>query len=141
MMLIDRLGRRSLLLIGSVGTAIALAGVALVYSLSGYENFLLPLLVVYISFFAVSQGAVIWVYLSEIFPTSVRSRGQALGSATHWIWAAILSGSFKWVADSFDKALPFWFFAAMMLLQFVVVLKFFPETKGKSLETIQGEMV
>jgi MFS family permease len=141
MFLIDRLGRRSLLLIGSVGTAIALAGVALIYSIPGYESYLLALLIIYIVFFAISQGAVIWVYLSEIFPTSVRSRGQALGSATHWIWAAVLSGSFKWVADSFDKALPFWFFSAMMVLQLVVVLKFFPETKGKSLEQIQGEMV
>lgn len=140
MFLIDRLGRRSLLLVGSLGTAFALVGVAFTYAAPGHEHYLLPLLIVYIAFFAISQGAVIWVYLSEIFPTSVRSRGQALGSATHWIWAAVLSGSFKWVADSFDKALPFWFFAAMMLLQFIAVWRFFPETKGKSLEAIQDEL-
>ncbi len=140
MVLIDRLGRRTLLLIGSVGTASALAGIALIYVYPGYEQFLLLLLIIYISFFAISQGAVIWVYLSEIFPTPVRARGQALGSATHWIWAAILSGSFKWIADSFDKALPFWFFAAMMALQFFVVWKVFPETGGKSLEEIEADM-
>lgn len=137
MTLIDRVGRRTLLLIGAAGTSVALAGVAGVYSGSGREALLLPLLVLFIGFFAVSQGAVIWVYLSEIFPTRVRARGQALGSATHWIWAAVLSFGFPIVARDVDRSLPFWFFAAATLLQLVIVWRFFPETKGIRLERME----
>ncbi|HVJ02646.1 MAG TPA: sugar porter family MFS transporter [Sphingomonas sp.] len=134
MTLIDRVGRRTLLLIGAAGTALALAGVATVYSASGHEALLLPLLIGFIAFFAISQGAVIWVYLSEIFPTAVRARGQALGSATHWIWAAVLSLGFPVVAARYDQAAPFWIFAAAMVVQFFVVWRFFPETKQVLLE-------
>jgi sugar porter (SP) family MFS transporter len=134
MTIIDRAGRRNLLLVGAAGTAVALAGVALVYSTSGYEALLLPLLIVFIAFFAVSQGAVIWVYLSEIFPTPVRARGQALGSATHWIWAAVLSFGFPIIAGEFSRALPFWIFAGATALQLVAVWRFFPETRGVLLE-------
>lgn len=134
MAMIDRVGRRTLLLTGSVGCAVALAGVALVYATTGAEWLLLPLLVVFIASFAFSQGAVIWVYLSEIFPTEVRARGQALGSATHWIWAAALSFGFPVVAARFDQSLPFWLFATAMAVQFVVVWRFFPETRGVALE-------
>ncbi|MHA6718713.1 sugar porter family MFS transporter [Sphingomonas sp. RS6] len=137
MTVIDRIGRRTLLLVGAAGTAAALFGVAGVYSVSGYEALLLPLLIVFIVFFAVSQGAVIWVYLSEIFPTAVRARGQALGSATHWIWAAVLSFGFPVIAEIFSRALPFWLFGAAMVVQFVVVLRFFPETKGIALEAME----
>ncbi len=137
MTLIDRVGRRTLLLVGAAGTTVMLAGVAIVYSSQGHEALLLPLLVLFIAFFAVSQGAVIWVYLSEIFPTRVRARGQALGSATHWIWAALLSFGFPIVAQNFDRSLPFWFFAGATLLQLVVVWRFFPETKGVQLEDME----
>ena len=138
MAVIDRVGRRTLLLIGSVGCAAALAGVALVYSTTGAEWLLLPLLVLFIASFAFSQGAVIWVFLSEIFPTEVRARGQALGSATHWIWAAVLSFGFPVVAQRYDQALPFWLFAAAMIVQFFVVWRFFPETKGVALENMDA---
>jgi sugar porter (SP) family MFS transporter len=140
MTIIDRVGRRTLLLIGSVGTALALAGVALIYSTTGHEGLLLPLLVIFIAFFAMSQGAVIWVYLSEIFPTSVRARGQALGSATHWIWAAALSFGFPIVAKQMSQALPFWFFAAAMAMQFLAVWRFFPETKQVVLEDMDAAL-
>jgi sugar porter (SP) family MFS transporter len=83
--LLDRVGRRTLILAGSVGTALALSGVALIMASDVARGWLLPLLVLFIASFAVSQSAVIWVYLSEIFPTGVRARGQAVGSATHWI--------------------------------------------------------
>lgn len=136
MTIIDRAGRRVLLLVGAAGTAVALAGVALVYSTTGWEVFLLPLLVLFIAFFAVSQGAVIWVYLSEIFPTPVRARGQALGSATHWIWAAALSFGFPIVASAVNRALPFWIFAGAATLQFAIVWRFFPETRGVLLEAM-----
>ena len=81
---IDRVGRKKLLLIGAVGTAVALAGVAVIMGTGQGNEYLLAMLIMFIAFFAFSQGAVIWVYLAEIFPTAVRSRGQALGSATHW---------------------------------------------------------
>jgi MFS family permease len=84
--LLDRAGRRTLILIGSVGTAAALLGVALIMANDAARAWLLPLLIVFIASFAISQGAVIWVYLSEIFPTGIRARGQAIGSATTWIF-------------------------------------------------------
>jgi len=136
MSLIDRLGRKTLLLVGSVGTAISLVGVSVIFSLKAHREWLLPLLVTYIFFFAVSQGAVIWVYLSEVFPTRVRGKGQGLGSSTHWIMNALISGSFPVVAKS-SGAYPFAFFAGMMIVQFIVVQAFFPETKNVSLEQMQ----
>jgi SP family arabinose:H+ symporter-like MFS transporter len=136
MALIDRVGRKILLLIGAVGTAACLALVSVIFFTHQYQAMLVWVLIVYIAFFAVSQGAVIWVYISEIFPTRVRGKGQSLGSGTHWIVNAILSGIFPVIAAR-SGAYPFVFFAVMMLLQFVVVLLFFPETKRVSLEELQ----
>jgi sugar porter (SP) family MFS transporter len=132
---IDRVGRRKLLLIGSIGTAIALAGVAAIMGTGQGKGYLLLMLVTFIAFFAFSQGAVIWVYLSEIFPTAVRSRGQALGSATHWGMNAIIGQTFLMVSQ-YTLAMPFVFFAACMVLQFFVVLAVFPETRGVELESM-----
>ncbi|HEY6447912.1 MAG TPA: sugar porter family MFS transporter [Acidobacteriaceae bacterium] len=139
MSVIDKLGRRTLLLIGSVGTALALAGVAAIFSLHSHQADLIWLLVGFIFFFSISQGAVIWVYISEIFPTRVRSKGQSLGSSSHWIMNAIISGFFPWVA-AHSTAAPFAFFSAMMVLQFFVVLFIYPETKGVSLEQLQHRL-
>ena len=100
---------------------------------------LLPLLVGYIAFFAFSQGAVIWVYISEVFPNRVRAHGQSLGSFSHWIMNALISGIFPTMAAS-SGAYPFAFFSAMMVLQFVVVLLVYPETKGYSLEEMQKKL-
>ena len=130
---IDRVGRRRLLLIGSVGTALALAGVAGIMATGQGREYLLFMLIGFIAFFAFSQGAVIWVYLSEIFPTAVRSRGQALGSATHWGMNAVIGQAFPMVA-AYTQALPFVFFAICMVVQFFVVLAVFPETRGVELE-------
>jgi len=94
MSVIDKLGRKTLLLIGSVGTAACLAGVAWVFFTQSHRSLLLWLLVGYIAFFAISQGAVIWVYISEIFPTRVRAKGQALGSSSHWIMNALIAYTF-----------------------------------------------
>lgn len=133
MSIIDRVGRKTLLLIGSAGTALALGGVAAVM-ISGREpGLLLWLLIGFIAFFALSQGAVIWVYMSEIFPTPVRARGQSVGSATHWVMNAVISAVFPVVAAR-SQGTPFIFFAAMMLLQLFVVARLFPETKGVTLE-------
>jgi len=86
-----------------------------------------------------SQGAVIWVYLSEIFPTRVRARGQSLGAFTHWFMNAAIAWTFPAVA-AISSVVPFVFFGAMMVLQFVVVLLFYPETKGVSLEAMQRRL-
>ena len=136
MSIIDRVGRRTLLLIGSVGCAICLAGVALVFLTSSHENLLVWLLVGFIAFFSFSQGAVIWVFISEVFPTRVRAKGQSLGSFTHWFMNAAISWTFPIVA-SHSRGAPFVFFAAMMAVQFFVVLFTFPETKGITLEDMQ----
>jgi len=136
---IDRVGRKLLLLIGAIGTALALSAVATTYTLGQGQMFLLPALILFILFFAVSQGAVIWVYLSEIFPTAVRARGQAIGSATHWGMNALLAFGFPIVAQ-YTQALPFWLFAAAMLVQFVIVWRYFPETRGISLERLEGTL-
>jgi len=123
-------------LIGAMGTAACLALISVIFFTRQHQAMLVWALIVYIAFFAVSQGAVIWVYISEIFPTRVRGKGQSLGSGTHWIVNAILSGIFPVIAAR-SGAYPFVFFAVMMLLQFVVVLLLFPETKRVSLEELQ----
>jgi sugar porter (SP) family MFS transporter len=136
MTIIDRVGRKPLLLIGAVGTAVALAAVALIYSTGEGQALLLPALIGFILFFAISQGAVIWVYLSEIFPTAVRARGQSLGSATHWGMNALIAFGFPVVAQ-YTQAAPFWLFAGAMLVQAVVIWRYFPETGGIALETME----
>jgi len=136
MTVIDRFGRKRLLLIGAVGLAVCLAITAWAFSSGVGGTVVLVSLLGYIAFFAFSQGAVIWVYISEIFPNRVRARGQALGSFTHWFWAAVVSWTFPVVAEA-SGASAFAFFAVMMVLQFVLVWRFLPETKGVSLEQIQ----
>ncbi|MDP9050263.1 MAG: sugar porter family MFS transporter [Acidobacteriota bacterium] len=140
MSLIDKVGRKTLLLIGSVGTAFCLSGVAWVFLTHSHQSYLLWLLTSYITFFAISQGAVIWVYIAEVFPTRVRSKGQSLGSGAHWITNAVISGLFPVLARH-SGGTPFVFFAAMMVLQFVVVLFVYPETKGLTLEQLQARLV
>ena len=139
MTMIDKLGRKKLLLIGSVGTAIALAGVSVVFFTDAHHALLVWLLVGYIAFFAFSQGAVIWVYISEVFPTKVRAKGQSLGSSAHWIMNAAIAYTFPLLAKS-SGAYPFVFFSAMMVLQFFVVLFAYPETKGVTLEQLQHQL-
>ncbi len=139
MTLIDKLGRKALLLIGSVGTAASLAGVSAVFFSQSHQSYLLWLLVAYIAFFAISQGAVIWVYIGEVFPNRVRAKGQGLGSSSHWIMNGLIQLTFPWLAKS-SGAYPFLFFATMMLLQFFVVLFFYPETKGVTLEQMQHRL-
>ena len=139
MSVIDRLGRRTLLLIGSVGTAVCLAGVARIFFTGQHENLLLWLLVGYIASFGFSQGAVIWVYLAEVFPNTVRAKGQSLGSFSHWFMNALISFTFPQMAAS-SGAYPFVFFSVMMVVQFFVVLFAYPETKGVTLEQMQRKM-
>lgn len=133
---IDRLGRRPMLLIGSIGTAVCMAGVAIIFAIHRGQHLLVWLLVGFIAFFSFSQGAVIWVYLSEVFPNRVRAKGQSIGSFTHWIMNAIVSVFFPVVAANWGSV-PFFFFATMMALQFVVVFFIYPETRGVSLEAME----
>jgi len=137
--LIDRLGRKKLLLIGSAGMVICLAGVASIFYTHQHQGWLLFLIVADVGFFALSQGAVIWVYLSEIFPNRVRAKGQSLGSSVHWVMNALVSAAFPLLAAR-SAAYPFMFFTCMVALQFIVVLLVFPETKGISLELMQTRL-
>jgi MFS transporter, SP family, arabinose:H+ symporter len=132
---IDRYGRRTLMLIGSVGLIITLLLVASAFYTKNFNGYLVPMcLFVYIGFFAFSQGAVIWVFISEIFPNEVRAKGQALGSFTHWVMAALIAFTFPYIVEKLGGGNSFMIFALMMVLQLLFVWKIMPETKGKSLE-------
>ena len=139
MSVIDKLGRKTLLLVGSIGTCLSLAGVAAIFLTNHHQELLVWMLIGFIAFFAFSQGAVIWVYLSEVFPNRVRAKGQSLGSFSHWIMNALISWTFPLMAAS-SGGYPFAFFSAMMVVQFFVVLFFYPETKGISLEEMQKKL-
>jgi sugar porter (SP) family MFS transporter len=141
MSVIDKIGRKTLLLIGAAGTASCLAGVAWLYASHSHPGALVWVLVTYVAFFALSQGAVIWVYIGEVFPTAVRSKGQGLGSASHWFMNAIIAQGFPIVVNSMSTSAPFVFFSAMTVVQFAVVLFFYPETKGQTLEALQRRLV
>jgi SP family arabinose:H+ symporter-like MFS transporter len=140
MSLIDKLGRKTLLLVGSLGMALCLSGVAAIFFTNSHQSALVWLLVVYIAFFATSQGAVIWVYIAEVFPNRVRAKGQSLGSSSHWIMNAIIAQSFPIIAARYSRGTPFTLFASMMALQFVIVLFIYPETKGITLEQLQHKL-
>jgi sugar porter (SP) family MFS transporter len=139
MSVIDQFGRRKLLLTGTTGLTVCLSAVAYVFMTHKHLHWLVWLLMAYIACFAISQGAVIWVYVSEVFPNRVRAKGQALGSSSHWLTNAIISLVFPIMAGS-SGAYPFLFFAAMMVIHFFIILKYYPETKGVSLEQMQHRL-
>jgi sugar porter (SP) family MFS transporter len=139
MSVIDKIGRKLLLLIGAVGMAFCLGGVSAIFFSGQHQTLLVWLLIGFIACFAFSQGAVIWVYLAEIFPNNVRAKGQSLGSFSHWFMNALISGLFPLVAAA-SGGYPFAFFSAMMLLQFFVVLFVYPETKALSLEEMEKKL-
>jgi sugar porter (SP) family MFS transporter len=145
--LIDKLGRKTLLLIGSIGYIISLAMVAWAFYAHSGPGFLMTFLLLFIAAHAIGQGAVIWVFISEIFPNNVRAMGQSFGASVHWVFAALITlitpvfldaekGIFK------DNPWPiFAFFAFMMVLQLLWVLMRVPETKGVSLEALEKKLV
>ncbi len=137
--LIDRLGRRSLLYMGSVGYITSLGLVSWAFY-SGHVGLVPICIFAFIAAHAIGQGAVIWVYISEIFPSRQRAEGQALGSFTHWIFAALLTSFFPKVVGAFAPGAVFLFFAAMMVLQLIWVKTMVVETKGVSLEQIQARL-
>jgi sugar porter (SP) family MFS transporter len=136
MALIDKLGRKTLLLIGCVGMTVGLSGIAFVFITGRWRGALIFFVAEYTATFALSSGSVIWVYMSEIFPNRVRVKGQALGSTVLWVMNGIISQIFPPLAAR-SASLPFVVFAVIMVAQFVVTLMIFPETKGLSLEGLQ----
>ena len=145
LLVIDRFGRRNLMIAGSIGYIVSLAATAAAFYRYGTDfsafggMVVLVSLMVFIASHAFGQGAVIWVYLSEIFPNRVRAKGQALGSFTHWAFAAAISWTFPVIAE-ISGGHAFSFYSSMMVLQLIWVLKVMPETKGIPLEEIQKRL-
>lgn len=138
---IDKLGRKKLMYIGSVGYIISLSLMAYSYFGGPIGPHLLPYFVfIFIAAHAIGQGSVIWVFISEIFPNELRAYGQSLGSFTHWVLAAVIANLFPYFASNIGAGYIFAFFAAMMVLQLLWVAFRMPETKGRSLEEIQQDL-
>ena len=145
LLVIDRFGRCKLMVIGSIGYIVSLAATAAAFYRYGTEftdfgsTVVLVSLMVFIASHAFGQGAVIWVYLSEVFPNRVRAKGQAIGSFTHWVFAALISWTFPVIAD-LSGGHTFAFYASMMVLQLIWALRIMPETKGVPLEEIEKRL-
>jgi len=145
--LIDRLGRKTLLIIGSLGYIISLAMVAFAFKAQVSAAFLMTFLLMFIASHAIGQGAVIWVFIAEIFPNKVRALGQSFGASTHWVFAAIITLITPVFLDKDHGILKenpwpiFAFFAFMMVLQLIWVLTKVPETKGVSLEELEKKLI
>jgi hypothetical protein len=135
MAFVDRLGRKPLLYVGSVGMAICLVTLGLAIPHRGDPVIYLSILVAYNAFFAFSQGTVVWVYLSELFPRGLRGSGQGFGSTVHWIANAILISVFPSVQHA-SSVRVFYLFALMMVLQIAVIWVWYPETKGTALGSL-----
>jgi sugar porter (SP) family MFS transporter len=137
--LIDRLGRRTLLVIGSFGYILSLSLVAWAF-FTGHVSIVPVCIFAFIAAHAVGQGAVIWVFIAEIFPNRHRAEGQALGSFTHWVFCALLATFFPKMVSAFPPGCVFSFFAFMMVLQLIWVATMVPETKGVPLEQMQKRL-
>ena len=137
--LIDRVGRRTLLYIGSAGYIASLAVVSWAF-FTGHLTIVPPAIFAFIAAHAVGQGAVIWVFISEIFPNRERAHGQALGSFTHWLFAALLTTFFPQMVTAFPPGQVFLFFCGMMVLQLLWVMLMVPETKGVPLEQMHRRL-
>ncbi len=139
--LIDRMGRKKLMYIGSIGYIISLSLVAMAFFL-GWEGMAVPIfLFLFIASHAVGQGTVIWVFISEIFPDQLRASGQAFGCGTHWVLAAIIPSLVPVLFARVGAGAVFAFFALMMVLQLLFVIFMMPETKGISLEDLEKKLV
>jgi SP family xylose:H+ symportor-like MFS transporter len=134
--LIDLAGRRTLLLIGSLGYIASLGAVTWAFHSDAAGLLVVVFVFLFIASHAVGQGAVIWVFIAEIFPNNVRTKGQSLGGGTHWVFAALIALFMPYLLGRFDGATIFGFFTAMMVLQLLFVLFVMPETKGRSLESL-----
>ncbi len=140
MMLIDRSGRKTLMQVGSIGYIVSLSAVAWAFY-SGAGGIMVVLFVfLFIASHAVGQGAVIWVFIAEIFPNNVRAKGQSLGCGTHWVFAAMIALLMPYVLSVFEGHTIFAFFAFMMALQLLFVMFLMPETKGRTLESLAEQL-
>ncbi|SFU56282.1 MFS transporter, sugar porter (SP) family [Pustulibacterium marinum] len=138
--LIDKAGRKQLLIIGSIGYIISLSLVSMAF-LYHWGGLWVPIfLFLFIASHAIGQGAIIWVFISEIFPNHLRASGQAFGSSTHWVLAAIIPSLIPLLFSTVGPAMVFGFFAIMMVLQLFFAIFMMPETKGKSLEDLSEEL-
>jgi len=141
MYLIDKLGRKQLMIIGSIGYILTLLGVAWAFYTQAEGIMVVAFVAAFVGAHAIGQGAVIWVFISEIFPNTVRNSGMSFGSGTHWVFAAIITLITPWVISQFSGATIFTFFAGMMVLQLLWVLFVMPETKGVELEELEKRLV
>ncbi|MEP5792068.1 MAG: sugar porter family MFS transporter, partial [Cyclobacteriaceae bacterium] len=139
--LIDRLGRKKLMYIGSIGYILSLVMVGIGFYLDTNAYFKLVFILIFIASHAIGQGAVIWVFISEIFPNKVRSYGQAFGSGVHWIFAALITLFGSVLINSLDPWIVFWLFAGFMVMQLLFVIFLMPETKGVPLEDLQTKLM
>ena len=138
--LIDRVGRRVLMFIGSIGYIVTLSLIAFAFYTESYTY--VPIYIfAFIASHAIGQGSVIWVFISEIFPNSVRASGMAWGSLTHWVFAALVANFFPLFTESYGGTLIFGFFAVMMVAQLAYVAFMMPETKGANLEDIEKSII
>jgi sugar porter (SP) family MFS transporter len=142
MSIIDKVGRKTLLITGAIGMIIFLGLTAFAFNTGSANHLVIVYLVGFIAFFAMSQGAVIWVFISEIFPNSVRSQGSSLGSFTHWIMAAIIAWTFPIIVNGSPNGgfYSFIFFSCMVLISLIFIWRIMPETKGRTLEQIQKDL-
>ena len=139
--LIDRLGRKVLMYIGSIGYILSLSLVSLAFFLN-WEGLAVPIfLFLFIASHAIGQGAIIWVYISEIFPNHLRANGQSFGTSTHWILAAIIPSLVPVLFSSIGPGTVFLVFAIMMVFQLLFVIFMMPETKGISLEELSKKLI
>lgn len=134
--LIDRAGRKTLLLMGSIGYIASLAAISWAFNIDANGLLVVLFVFVFIASHAIGQGAVIWVFIAEIFPNNVRTKGQSLGCGTHWVLAALITLLMPHLLSLYDGQTIFGFFAGMMILQLLFVSFVLPETKGKSLESL-----
>ncbi len=140
--LIDKMGRKKLMYIGSFGYIVSLSLVSMAFA-QNWQGIMVPVfLFIFIAAHAIGQGAVIWVFISEIFPNSIRGKGQSLGTSTHWVFAALITLFMSPALESFSNPWPvFVFFAIMMVIQLLWVHKYMPETKGVSLEELSKKLI
>ncbi|MEZ4883923.1 MAG: sugar porter family MFS transporter [Chitinophagales bacterium] len=141
MYLIDRAGRKQLMLIGSIGYIVSLGMVSYGFYSAAAPTFTLTFILMFIASHAIGQGAVIWVFISEIFPNNVRASGQSFGTGTHWVFAALITLFGSVIMNSFEPWKVYAFFAGFMVLQLLFVIFMMPETKGVSLEEIEKKMI
>ena len=145
--MLDKLGRRQLIIVGSIGYIISLVMVGLCFQMNLGSTLTLTFICTFVTSHAIGQGAVIWVFISEIFPNNVRAYGQSWGVSVHWVFAAIITLITPFFLDSAQGVLKdhvwyiYYFFCAMMVLQLIWAITKMPETKGVSLEELSKELV